>query len=281
MNLFDTNVQHALETHTEYASLRNVVEKELMHQDILRTMSQAGFLKQLTFIGGTCLRLCYGSERLSEDLDFSSDFNFKKSDLKEIGALIQHTFKQKYDFAITVEDPVKETGNTHTWKIKIITRPQQKNMPLQRINLDIVRLPSYTKDNRMIRDYYGINSGVSGIILKAESLEEILIDKIIALALRPIRVKNRDLWDIFWLDRKNIQFNNKLFIQKLKDRSVHLPTFTNQYTTRIQEITAGQKDFLHEMSRFLAPNAFDESFISPIWWEQLIRVIKQYPPMWQ
>jgi predicted nucleotidyltransferase component of viral defense system len=47
------------------------VEKELLHHDILREMSMAGLLKNLTFIGGTCLRACYGSSRLSEDLDFT------------------------------------------------------------------------------------------------------------------------------------------------------------------------------------------------------------------
>lgn len=55
-----------------------MVEKEVMHHDILREMNNAGYLQNLTFIGGTCLRLCYGSDRLSEDLDFSGSFNFNK-----------------------------------------------------------------------------------------------------------------------------------------------------------------------------------------------------------
>jgi hypothetical protein len=37
-------------------ALRPVVEKELLHHEILRTMAEAGLLHQLTFIGGTCLR---------------------------------------------------------------------------------------------------------------------------------------------------------------------------------------------------------------------------------
>ena len=38
-----------------------------------------------------------------------------------------------------------------------------------------------------------------GLILQAESREEILADKIVALALRPNKLKNRELWDIGWL----------------------------------------------------------------------------------
>ena len=69
MSLFDVLVDEALKNQQELAPLRVVVEKELLHHDILRVLSTAGLLTQLTFIGGTCLRACYGSNRLSEDLD--------------------------------------------------------------------------------------------------------------------------------------------------------------------------------------------------------------------
>lgn len=71
MSLFDELVNEALRSRADLSSLRPVVEKELLHHDILREMSAAGLLAGLTFIGGTCLRSCYGSPRLSEDLDFT------------------------------------------------------------------------------------------------------------------------------------------------------------------------------------------------------------------
>ena len=42
----------------DLATLRRVVEKELLHHDILREMSGAGLLTGLTFVGGTSLGLC-------------------------------------------------------------------------------------------------------------------------------------------------------------------------------------------------------------------------------
>ena len=36
------------------------------------------------------------------------------------------------------------------------------------------------------------------------SREEILADKFLALAFRPNRIKNRDLWDIVWLKQQGI-----------------------------------------------------------------------------
>jgi hypothetical protein len=51
MNLFEQLVDQAMRSQPQLAPLRMVVEKELLHHDILREMSRAGFLKDLTFIG--------------------------------------------------------------------------------------------------------------------------------------------------------------------------------------------------------------------------------------
>lgn len=274
MNLFDKTVQAALEYNKNYNFLRPVVEKELMHHDILREMNKAGYLKELTFIGGTCLRLCYGSERLSEDLDFAGGFSFKKEDLANLGKILQAAFLKKYGFKVEVSEPQKEAGNTDTWKIKILTRGEQKNLPAQRINIDIVILPSYNRQPMMLKNYYGLESGTSGLIIYAESLEEIFADKVIAFANRPNRVKNRDLWDIFWLGRKNIVLDKTLVEKKLKDRDISYNDFLSKYNGRVAEIKDGQKDFISEMKRFLAPSAFDDTFTSHIWWEQLLISLK-------
>ena len=47
------------------AHMRPVIEKELLHHDILFALDAEGVLDSLTFQGGTSLRLCYGSARLS------------------------------------------------------------------------------------------------------------------------------------------------------------------------------------------------------------------------
>jgi hypothetical protein len=79
MTLFDRLVDEALRAQTGLAPLRPVVEKELLHHDILRELAEAGLLHRLTFTGGTCLRACYGSHRLSEDLDFTGGADFDRA----------------------------------------------------------------------------------------------------------------------------------------------------------------------------------------------------------
>ena len=162
MNLFEQTINAVLAKQQAYSILRPAVEKEILHQDILRTLSKAGLLKKLTFMGGTCLRACYGFARLSEDLDFTGGFEFKKNDLRDIGDLLKKVIWQKYNLTVTVDDPVKEEGNTHTWKIKIITAPERSDLPQQKINIDVCMLPSYDRRPVMLKNHYGLEMGTSG-----------------------------------------------------------------------------------------------------------------------
>lgn len=45
--------------------------KEIMQEIVLCGLSRAGFFKEAAFYGGTALRIFYGLDRFSEDLDFS------------------------------------------------------------------------------------------------------------------------------------------------------------------------------------------------------------------
>ncbi len=102
MNLFDNLVNEALAGHPHLTSLRAVVEKELLHHDILRTMSQAGLLASLSFMGGTCLRECWGSERLSEDLDFAGGSDFESTKLSLLRTSIVEGLFERYGFRVGV-----------------------------------------------------------------------------------------------------------------------------------------------------------------------------------
>ncbi len=78
MSLFDKLVSEALKNQPHLSPLRVVVEKELLHHDIMRVMRDNNLTAGLTFIGGTCLRTCYGGIRLSEDLDFTGGADFSR-----------------------------------------------------------------------------------------------------------------------------------------------------------------------------------------------------------
>ncbi len=262
----------------QLAPLRVVVEKELLHHDILREMSQAGLLKELTFIGGTCLRVCYGSQRLSEDLDFTGGAGFTREGLADLGRVLVERLEVKYGLPVEVSEPQRETGNVDTWKLRVFTRPARKHLPIQRINIDICALPSYDRRPMMLRNHYGVEMGTSGLILQAQSREEILADKMVALTLRPNRLKSRDLWDIVWLNRQGIILPVQLVLQKAIDRLQNLTRFLEQLQQRtmlLQSDPAVRRDFLAEMRRFLPPAVFGENLETDEFWTYLVGLVSE------
>ena len=276
MSLFDQMVDEALRSRAELKSLRPVVEKELLHHDILRELAQAGLLAGLTFIGGTCLRACYGSERLSEDLDFTGGGNFQRHDLAELARVLEDRLLIRYGLPVRVSEPVKTSGNVSTWKITIETRLQHKHLPAQRIHLDICGIPSHDPRPMMLRNLYGIDLGTSGLILQAESREEILADKMIALAFRENRIKNRDLWDIAWLVRQGIELPGNLIPLKIHDHQRTESEFVDLLRARVEAIKTRpemREDFVEEMRRFL-PAATARNTIETIpFWSYLTQLV--------
>jgi predicted nucleotidyltransferase component of viral defense system len=274
--LFDSLVDEALKSRPEVALLRPVVEKELLHHDILREMSQEGLLSGLSFIGGTCLRACYGSPRLSEDLDFTGGSDFKRSDLMELGKVLSETLGTRYGLKVSVSDPIRTEGKVSTWKMSVETRPGRKDLPAQRIHLDICAIPSHDPRPMMLRTLYGVDMGTSGLILQAQSREEILADKVIALAFREGRIKNRDLWDIAWLRQQGVELPAQLIPVKIHDHRHTKVEFRSLLQGRVGELSKSEalrKDFINEMRRFLPAAVTDQTVEQEPYWRYLTQVI--------
>jgi predicted nucleotidyltransferase component of viral defense system len=278
MSLFDRLVAEALGNLRDLAPLQTVVAKELLHHDILREMAAAGLLKGLTFIGGTCLRACYGSSRLSEDLDFTGGEKFCRDDLSSLGGVLVRQLEAKYGLTVTVSEPTKEGGNVDTWKVKVDTHPQGKSLPSQRINIDICALPSYERRPMMLRNIYGVDMGTAGLILQVQSREEIMVDKIVALALRPNRLKNRDVWDLVWLRQQGVSPATQHLGRKLGDRKVDPEGFAAVLRDRLQaleEDVAVKRSFFEEMRRFLPAELAAQTLGSEDYWTFLCFVVRE------
>ena len=276
MSLFDQLVNEALKSRADLATLRPVVEKELLHHDILREMSEAGLLVGLVFIGGTCLRACYGSSRLSEDLDFTGGSDFKKADLAGLARVLTDRLQTRYGLPVSVSEPVKTGGKVSTWKLTVETRPGQKHLPAQRIHLDICAIPSHDPRPQMLRNLYGVDLGTSGLILQAQSREEILADKIIALAFRENRLKNRDLWDIAWLVQQGVELPVKLIPLKVRDHQRTEAEFVSLLRERVnglKTLPEMRTGFVKEMRRFLPAAVVRDTIDKETYWTFLTQVI--------
>lgn len=276
MQLFDALINEALRNQQELHTLRNVVEKEILHHDILRELSQTGLLQELTFIGGTCLRACYGSNRLSEYLDFTGGADFTKSQLHALKETLEDRLHQKYGIPISVSEPKAEKqGNVATWKLRVNTQPERPDMPAQRIHIDICAVPSYQVVPLTIRNHYNTNLGTEGMIINAQSREEIFADKLIAFGMRPGRIKYRDLWDIAWLTQRGVNPALELLEDKLADHGESVELFLKQSDARLSALGSDehQRGFRFEMARFIPPARLERTINQEGFWPYLVNTV--------
>ena len=67
--------------------------KEIMQEIVLCGLSRAGFFEEAAFYGGTALRIFYGLDRFSEDLDFSLEEKNEEFNLASYFPALQQEVK--------------------------------------------------------------------------------------------------------------------------------------------------------------------------------------------
>ena len=77
----------------------------MLHYGILEFMQKAKYLQHVVFMGGTSLRLCHGSKRYSEDLDFSGGKDFNPTLFREMAAGVEAHIRQTYGLPVRVTPP--------------------------------------------------------------------------------------------------------------------------------------------------------------------------------
>lgn len=265
----------------ELAGMEATVEKELLHYDIMAALSQSGLLTMLTFQGGTCLRMAYGSQRLSEDLDFVGGIDFSPEDYQDLAQVLIDYFKPRYGLDIRVKTPKERCFSSNSvgvgrWMVAIETQSQVKNLPKQKIKLEIANVPSYTRNTKAIKlNYASLQAGLSTVLVNCESEEEILADKIVALCLRKF-IKARDLWDMVMLVQQGSNINDTWVKAKFSDyQSTKAPlTCLQQRLDELPEYWSSGK-FEHEMRRFLPRKKLEETFEQANFMEYFIAAIDE------
>lgn len=239
--------------------MRPVVEKELLHYDILFVLDKGGLLEKLTFQGGTSLRLCYGAVRFSEDLDFAGGKQFITADLIEMKNCIEDYIGNRYGLEVNVKEPkemLKEPKykeiKVDKWQIGITTSPARKDLPKQKIKIEVANIPAYSRVPQTLRlNYDFLPDGYSDTLVMTESLDEIMADKIISLVSCQSYIRHRDIWDLRWLQQQGAKVLPNYIFDKIKD--YHITDYQEnlgQMINRIGDIITSQA-FHNETSRFI------------------------------
>jgi len=260
------------------AHMRPVIQKELLHYDILYSLDDAGLLDQLTFQGGTALRLCYGSPRFSEDLDFIGGRGFTRQQLEPIKDCIEHYIGQRYDLVVTVKEPRELKDEREyadlkidKWQISVITSPQNKHIPQQRVKVEVANIDAYSREPRALQlNYPFLPDGYGDTLVLTESLDEIMADKLVSLVNTTGYVRNRDIWDLRWLKQQGAALQPDWVTGKIRDyRIVDYPDKLARMLERLPEIIEGEV-FQREISRFIPQEVVERTLQKPKFYQFLV-----------
>lgn len=186
-------------------------EKEYLQYIFLNAISK--YPENFVFKGGTCLRICYGLERASEDIDFNTNLN-----TKEIREIVRKCVKDfellNINYKITAEKEFE--GN-----LRIETRFEGplfsgKQASTNTLKIDFNKQKVKHKIAKVIAKIF---SDVPLFTLIIMGEKEILAEKIRALVNRGLP---RDMYDIWMLINKGVEIDKKLIIEKLKEEKSNL-----------------------------------------------------------
>jgi predicted nucleotidyltransferase component of viral defense system len=239
--------------------------KEAIHLHLLSALSDEGLLRHVVFQGGTALRLCYGSDRYSEDLDFvcgKAGSYFTDVEFEDLIAAALETTKKTLhrDFGIASDqislkkprhpDLVKQHPVTvAAWQI-IVPIDATLRAPKSRIKIEFANVPAYQTRPMPVRATPGLVQ-IQDVILTVETPNEILADKAVALTARET-LKFRDVWDVWFLQNK-LDANVEREIVRKKFADYGTTDIEAKVKKRLAELgkEATANAFLREMKRFL------------------------------
>ena len=263
-------IQKIVAANPGYAAVAPVVEKEILQHDIMDVLIRQGAMQTLTFIGGTLLRMCYNSARLSEDLDFNGGYDFKPSCLDGLELEIQKHIQNKYEVEVWVNKPAEsKQGDTSSWTISIVKEASRPDLPRQKMHIDVCAIPSFDIEKRPLLNHYNIVVPTEGILIPAQSLRETLADKVIALAYRARRIKPRDIWDIVWIKQRGIELSQALVENKLQAREKCKDDFIKALQIQLARLMREDEtrdDFNMEMGRFIPAKIKERTIDNPDYW---------------
>ncbi|MEN9994985.1 MAG: hypothetical protein RL762_1642 [Bacteroidota bacterium] len=200
--------------------------REIMQEITLAALSRTDFFEKAAFYGGTALRIFYGLDRFSEDLDFSllkADEGFTLepyfsailTEFEALGIKVRINEKEKAKRSsiesaflktetiwkeLVLEDILKQTG-------------VKSNKPIK-IKIEVDRNPPLgfqTEEKLLIRPF--------SFYVRCFKLPSLFAGKLHALLYRKWnnRVKGRDWYDFEWYIKKGIPLDAAHFLLRAQD----------------------------------------------------------------
>jgi predicted nucleotidyltransferase component of viral defense system len=194
--------------------------REITQEVALAALSRTDFFKYSVFQGGTCLRIFYGLNRFSEDLDFilkEPNRNFKlqphlqslSEELEAYGYKIDITDRSKTDIAVR-KAFIKDDSIGKVLQLNHVG----KKGPFRKIRIKLevdTNPPSGSQTEIKYLDFPFVSS------VTVQNKPSLFAGKVHALLCREY-IKGRDWYDFLWYTSQGIEINYQFLASALRQQ---------------------------------------------------------------
>ena len=229
------------------------VSREYLQIVILEGIYHSKFGRFLSFMGGTCLRLCHNLKRYSEDLDFTLDVKSGEYDFKNLNLIVQQDLVSrniKNEINVSQDKIVQKTFIKIVDILDLLGLSRVKGQRLH-IKLEVDTNPVDIKFGK--RESFFITKYNEIFPILKHDLPTLFAGKILAILNRPYR-RGRDFYDLIWYLSQKVNINITYLNEGMKQCSLK-EKFSDEEEIfgRIEGIVSQiESDFiLKDISRFL------------------------------
>ena len=201
--------------------------KEIMQEIVLCGLSRAGFFKEAAFYGGTALRIFYGLDRFSEDLDFSLEQINLDFDLCSYFPVLEKEVKA---FGLNVEIQEKEKTKDSNIRSAFLKGNTKEHLLLFYVDERVV---GSVAKNEVVKIKFEVDTNPPAFAtyehkyrllpvpyeIRLYDMPSLFAGKIHAVICRgwQSRIKGRDLYDYIFYLSKAVTVNQKHLRARLID----------------------------------------------------------------
>jgi predicted nucleotidyltransferase component of viral defense system len=180
--------------------------REYLQVAILKSIYRVPSSRALSFMGGTCLRLCYDTKRYSEDLDFALDGESTGYDFSKLMKTTERelTFRGFNLQALVAGEKTVQKCFFHIEQLLekfgiALVKGQKLHIKIE-VDTNPVRGESVRRETYFLTRYNEL------FPVAKHDLPTLFAGKILAVLFRPY-VRGRDYYDLVWYLRKNVAMN--------------------------------------------------------------------------
>lgn len=212
------------------ANKNRALIREYLQSKIISYLYQKKGAQNLSFIGGTSLRILRGLDRFSEDLDFDN-LGLKFRQVKDIFREVKNSLEKE---GLSIEYDIKKTNNSGIGELKFPQLLYQLGISSNKKEKLNVKINYNTPKSKPLTEVLVLSRfGLVQTVI-TNTKEFLFAQKIRAILTRK-DLQPRDFYDVVWFLSRNIQLDFSLLSELgIRDKKQLLEKLRNIYKKSVE-----------------------------------------------